>query len=184
MVPDTLARTEGPNLILRLIQPSDADYVFSLRTDVAYNRHLSEVRGTADDQRRWLHIYKAREAEGHEFYYIVERHDGTRCGTVRLYNIRPEGFTWGSWILDHNKTRKAALESAVLSFGLGFEGLGLDLADLEVRVANTHATSFYRRFGMTEVGRTAQDLFFVYPRVRFVADRPNHLAMLGEGEAR
>ena len=62
MVPENLARVEGPNLTLRLIRPADADYVHALRTDPAYNRHLSEVRGTAEDQRRWIEAYKAREA--------------------------------------------------------------------------------------------------------------------------
>ncbi|RTL97075.1 N-acetyltransferase [Ancylobacter aquaticus] len=178
----TLARAEGPNLVLRLIQPGDAAYLHALRTDAAYNEHLSPVQGTAEDQRRWIEAYTSREAEGREFYYIVERRDGTPCGTVRLYNIRPDGFTWGSWILDRNKPRRAALESAVLSFGIGFDVLGLDQADLEVRAANRHATSFYRRFGMTEVGGTAQDLFFVYPKARFLADRPGHLAVLREAD--
>lgn len=182
MVPDILTHVEGPNLILRLIRPADADYVFALRTDAAYNRHLSEVRGTAEDQRRWIETYKEREGDLRELYYIIERRDGRPCGTVRLYNIRPEEFTWGSWILDHNKTRKAALESAVLSFGIGFERLGLGRADLEVRVANVHATSFYRRFGMTESGSTAQDLFFVYPKARYLTDRPGYLEQLGEAD--
>ena len=126
MVPENLARVEGPNLILRLIRPEDADYVQALRTDPAYNRHLSEVRGTAEDQRSWIEGYKAREADLRELYYVIERKDGTRCGLVRLYDIRADSFTWGSWILDYNKTRKAALESAVLSFGIGFEELGRD----------------------------------------------------------
>ncbi len=68
MVSENLARVEGPNLILRLIRPEDADYVQALRTDPAYNRHLSEVRGTAKDQRRWIEGDKAREADWRELY--------------------------------------------------------------------------------------------------------------------
>lgn len=174
-----MAHVDGPNLTLRLISPDDAAYVHTLRTDPAYNTHLSEVRGTAADQRAWIEAYKTREAAGREFYFIIARHDGTRCGTVRLYDITGDSFTWGSWILDHNKPPKAALESAVLSFGLGFDGLGTALARIDVRCTNTHATAFYRRFGMTETHRTEQDIFFVYPRARFEADRPTHLRSLG-----
>ena len=174
----SLARIEGPNLALRLIQPDDAEYVYGLRTNPAYNRHLSEVRGTADEQRYWIEAYKLREAQTLEFYYIIERRDGMRCGTVRLYDIQPDRFTWGSWILGHNKPPKAALESALLSFGVGFEELGLDRANVDVRIANTHAEAFYRRLDMTETHRTAQDIFFVYPRARFEADRPGYLAIL------
>jgi len=183
MVPENLARVEGPNLTLRLIRPEDADYVHALRTDPAYNRHLSEVRGTAEDQRRWIEGYKAREADLRELYYVIERKDGTRCGLVRLYDIGADSFTWGSWILDHNKTRKAALESAVLSFGVGFDELGLSFAHIDVRIGNEHAEAFYRRLGMTEIRRDVQDIYFIYPRSRFDADRAGYLAILEEERA-
>jgi len=183
MVPENLARVEGPNLILRLIRPEDADYVHALRTDPAYNRHLSEVRGTAEDQRRWIEGYKAREADLRELYYVIERKDGTRCGLVRLYDIVADSFTWGSWILDHNKTRKAALESAVLSFGVGFDGLGLSQALVDVRIGNAQALAIYQRLGMVELRRDDQDIYFTYPRVRFEADCAGYLAILEEERA-
>ena len=110
MMNPALARVEGPNLALRLITPDDAAYVHGLRIDPAYNQHLSEVSGTAEDQRRWIEGYKTREAEGREFYYIIERKDGRPCGVVRLYDLEADSFTWGSWILDSHKTRYAAIE--------------------------------------------------------------------------
>lgn len=170
----------GPNLALRLITPDDAAYVHGLRMDPAYNTHLSQVRGTVADQRQWIETYKIREAAGQEFYFIISRHDGTRCGTVRLYDISSDSFTWGSWILDAHKPPKAALESAVLSFSLGFDRLGATLARIDVRCANTHAEAFYRRFGMTETHRTEQDIYFTYPRTRFDADRDGYLAILAQ----
>ena len=183
MVPENLARVEGPNLILRLIRPEDADYVHTLRTDPAYNRHLSEVRGTAEDQRSWIEGYKAREADLRELYYVIERKDGTRFGLVRLYDIGADSFTWGSWILDHNKTRKAALESAVLVYIAAFEGLGLAKAQFDVRCDNANTLAFHRRFGATETHETDQDIYFTYPRSRFDADRAGYLAILKEERA-
>jgi RimJ/RimL family protein N-acetyltransferase len=181
MVSETLARVEGPNLTLRLIRPEDAEYVHGLRTDPAYNRHLSEVHGTVEDQRRWIEAYKARETALRELYYIIERKDGTCCGVVRLYDIVPDSFTWGSWILDHNKTRKAALESAVLSFSVGFDRLGLSLAHVDVRIGNDRALAIYQRLGMSELRRDDRDIYFTYPRSRFDADRAGYLTIL-EGE--
>lgn len=174
----TLARIRGPNLTLRLITPDDAAYVYGLRMNPAYNAHLSEMRGTVADQRDWIARYKTREAAGQEFYYIITRHDGTACGTVRLYDIDDDSFTWGSWILDQNKPPKAALESAALSFGIGFGTLGLARARVDVRRANTHAEAFYRRLGMLETHRTDQDIFFTYPRTRFEADREAYFSLL------
>lgn len=39
MVLENLAKVEGPNLILRLIRPEDADFVHVLRTDPTYNQY-------------------------------------------------------------------------------------------------------------------------------------------------
>ena len=176
----SIARVEGPNLTLRLIQPEDAGYVHSLRSNPAYNTHLSTVTGTVDNQRTWIEDYKSREAQWQEFYYVIERKDGARCGLVRLYDIEVESFTWGSWILDENKTRKAALESALLSFGIGFDALGMHSAIVDVRVANEHAAAFYRRLGMVETHRTDQDIFFNYTREQFDTGRTHHLKQLSE----
>ena len=169
---------EGPNLVLRLIRLEDAEYVHALRMDTVYNRYLSEVRGSTDDQRRWIETYKTREAEGREYYYVIERRDGVRCGLVRLYDIGTASFTWGSWILDGNKTPKAALESAVLSFGVGFNALNLAKALVDVRVENQRAVAFYRRFGMVQIDETERDIFFIYPRARFEVDCDRYFSIL------
>lgn len=171
---------EGPNLTIRLIMPDDASYVRTLRTDPTYNRHLSEVRGTVEDQRQWIEGYKSREADGDELYYVIQRKDGTRCGLVRLYEIGDNSFTWGSWILDANKPRKAALESALLSFSVGFDRLNLPRAFVDVRADNEKARSFYVRLGMVELLRDSQDIYFVYERKVFEGDRNVLLRIIEE----
>jgi RimJ/RimL family protein N-acetyltransferase len=168
----------GPNLRLRLIEEDDAAYVHALRVNPAYNAHLSAVAGDVADQAAWIRAYKTREAAGQEYYFIIDRHDGTRCGTVRLYDISGDTFKWGGWILDQNKTRKAALESVLLSFGFGFIGLVLSKALVDVRADNYHALEFYQRLGMTELSRDAQYIYFTYPRSRFEADRSAFLSIL------
>lgn len=177
---DKLARIEGPNLVLRLIETEDAGYVHGLRTDARYNRYLSEVRGTVEDQRRWIENYKSREAAGSEFYYVIERKDGVRCGVVRLYGIDQDSFTWGSWILDENKPSKAALESAYLLYFLGFCLLGLSRSTFDVRRDNTNTLAFHRRFGATETHADELDVFFMYPRERYERDRPELLKIVSK----
>ncbi|MFE0013705.1 GNAT family N-acetyltransferase [Mesorhizobium sp. NPDC059054] len=171
---------EGPNIALRLIRRDDAEYVHELRSNPTYNLYLSKVHGTAEDQRQWIENYKVRERAGTEFYYVIERRDRVRCGLVRLYNIHANEFTWGSWILDHNKPRKAALESAVISLGIGFEHLSKSFAHVDVNVGNIRAEGFYRRFGMQEVGADDREINFLYSRERFRADLDSHMAVLAE----
>ena len=168
-------RIQGVRLALRLIMPEDADYIHHLRTDGRYNTHLSPVIGSVDDQRTWIEQYKRREAAGQEYYYVIERRDDAQvCGTVRLYDVQDNRFTWGSWILDEHKPAKAALESAVLSFGAGFDYLAAGKALIDVRSLNTHATSFYRRFKAIETQRDDENIYFELTREQFVAERANH----------
>ena len=169
---------KGPNLTLRLIEPNDAAFVFGLRTNPLYNQNLSAVRGTVDDQRRWIEAYKDREAERSEFYYVIERKDGTPCGVVRLYDIDANSFTWGSWILDANKPPKAALESAVLIYQIAFDLLDLESARFDVRGENGTTLKFHRRFGATETHQTQTDVFFTYPHSQYQADRESYMMVL------
>ena len=162
-----IGRIDGQRLALRLVTPDDAGYIHGLRFDPRYNTHLSPVTGSAEDQRAWIERYKQREVAGQEYYYVIERRDGQRCGVVRLYDIADGRFTWGSWILDENKPAKAALESAVLSFTVAFDKLGLERGAIDVRQENAKAIAFYRRFGMIETGDDARDIFFEYKRENF-----------------
>jgi RimJ/RimL family protein N-acetyltransferase len=164
---DTVPEIAGKRLRLRPVMPEDAAFIHGLRTDPAYNTHLSPVTGTVADQRAWITACKAREAAGAEIYYIIERRDGVPCGALRLYDITEGRFTWGSWILNADKPPRAALESALLSFSVGFEQLGLARADIDVRKDNEKAIRFYRRFGMVETGQDADNLYFELTRARF-----------------
>lgn len=165
-------RIHGVRLVLRLIMPEDADYIHDLRTDARYNTHLSPVTGSVDDQRAWIEQYKRREAARQEYYYVIERRDDAQvCGTVRLYDIQEDCFTWGSWILDEHKPAMAALESATLSFRVGFVCLSAKSALIDVRRLNTHATSFYRRFNAIETRYDDTNIYFELTREQFLADQ-------------
>lgn len=172
-------RIEGVRLALRLARPEDAAYIHGLRMDPKYSRYLSAVTGTVKDQEDWLRRYKAREAAGQEYYYVIERReDGQSCGLVRLYEIGDDSLTWGSWILDQNKPPKAALESAVLSFDVVFNRLGKCVAFVDVRNDNLKARSFYERFGMKRLRQDAQDTYFEYTHQQFERDAQRHMEVL------
>ena len=173
-----LSCINGPNLALRLVQPEDAEYIHTLRSDIQYNAHLSAVQGTAGNQRKWIVDYKAREEVASEFYYVIERHDGVRCGVVRLYDITQDSFTWGSWILDHNKPRKAALESAYLLYDIAFTYLQLQKAVFQVRRENNRTLAFHQRFGAIQTHIDAKDIYFTYSREQFENSKVNFKLLL------
>lgn len=177
-----LSQIDGIQLSLRLVRPEDAGYIHGLRVDPNYNGHLSAVMGTVEDQRQWIEAYKAREAAGTEYYFVIERKDGVRCGVVRLYDIMGDRFTWGSWILDHNKPRKAALESALLIYRYGFKVLGLRKSVFDVRRNNEHTLAFHRRLGAVQTREDDQNIYFEYSSQQFAVDRPTYMAVLQREE--
>ena len=174
-----LRRVRGVGLALRLVTTDDADYIYKLRTDRNYNAHLSAVKETVEDQRRWIEAYQAREAEGREYYYVIERQDGRPCGVFRLYDIDPRtgSFTWGSFILDRNKPILASLECLYLVHAIGFDHLGLERAFYDILHANKTGLHLYRSFA-EEIGADENKVYFVYTRERFETDRPIHFSTL------
>ncbi|MEX1670438.1 GNAT family N-acetyltransferase [Zhongshania guokunii] len=151
------------SIYLRLVETQDAEFVYSLRVDPRYNRHLSAVSGGAEAQRAWLQAYKQREAAGQEYYFIIcRRRDDMAIGTIRVYDFigGRDSFAIGSWILTDNKTASSALESMSLAYRYGFEVLGFRSCHLDVRKENTKVISFHEKFGAVLSHDDADNVYF------------------------
>lgn len=173
------AEVVGAHVVLRLVVEDDAEFIWGLRNDPAYNSHLSVTTGTPDDQRAWISNYKSREAAGTEYYFVIERKDDrTRCGTVRVYNIDNGKFTWGSWILNERKPNKAAVDSAMLVYRFGFDALGLDRSIFDVRKENSHTLRFHDRFGAIRTGEDDENVYFIVSRKEFETMNEQYNALL------
>lgn len=143
----------GKSIRLRLVEEHDAAYILQLRLDERNARYLSAVTPDLQAQVDWIRTYKKDEAAGHQFYYVIERMDnGTPCGTMRIYDINKRSFKIGSWIVDDNKTVSAAAESGYLLYRLGFETLGCEICDIDVRKENRQAMAVHRHLGAKRVG--------------------------------
>jgi RimJ/RimL family protein N-acetyltransferase len=128
--------------------------------DHRYNQFLSAVAPDIEAQRHWINKYKLDEASGVQYYFIIEKHDGTRCGTVRVYDLKTNSFCWGSWILNEQKTRFAALESAFLIYDFGFNTLGFSKSHFDVMKGNERVISFHRKMGAVQVGEDLDNYYF------------------------
>lgn len=155
-----LKTLEGRTIRLRLVDISDAGFILKLRQDDRYNRFLSQVRDDIDAQVSWIKNYKREEAKGLQYYFIIERLDGTPCGTVRVYDLKESSFSWGSWILNEDKTRYAALESAFLIYKFGFDSLNYERSHFEVMKGNDGVVSFHKKMGAKEVGQDEANFYF------------------------
>jgi RimJ/RimL family protein N-acetyltransferase len=151
---------ESKTIRLRLIEVSDAEFVLSLRLDARYNQFLSTVSSDINGQQQWIKQYKVDEVEGLQYYFIIERNDGVPCGTIRVYDLKEDSFCWGSWILNEDKTRYAALESAFLIYKFGFETLGFRKSHFDVMKGNDRVVSFHKKMGAIQVGEDKCNYYF------------------------
>lgn len=145
---------------MRFVEETDAEFILKLRLDERYNQFLSNVNPDVQAQKDWIRKYKADEAAKKQFYFIIERLDGTPCGTVRVYDLREDSFCWGSWILNEDKTRYAAIESAFLVYQFGFDELGFNKSHFDVRKGNAGVISFHKRMGALQTGESELDYYF------------------------
>jgi RimJ/RimL family protein N-acetyltransferase len=151
---------ESKNIRLRFVEDSDAEFILSLRLNDLYNTFLSSVSPDVEEQKKWIRKYKDDERNGIQYYFIIERLDGTPCGTVRIYDIRNDSFCWGSWILNENKTRYAALESAFLVYEFGFKQLGFKKSHFDVMKENKKVIQFHTRIGAVKTSEDEINYYF------------------------
>ena len=150
---------ESKTIRLRLVEEADAAFILSLRLDPKLNGYLSVVPSNVQKQIDWIRQYRCDEVAGRQFYFIIERIDRTSCGTVRVYDLKEDSFSWGSWILNEDKTRFAAVESAFLVYKFGFEVLGYKQSHFEVMKGNLGVIRFHERMGATRVGEDEEYIY-------------------------
>ncbi len=172
-----ISKLKSKTIKLRLVEEGDAEFILSLRLDQRYNQYLSHVCDDLNKQRAWIKQYKNSEASSTEYYFIIERHDGFKCGTVRLYDFQKESFCWGSWILNKDKTRTAAIESALLVYKLGFEELDFRKSHFHVLKGNDRVISFHTKFGAKQVSEDNESCYFIFRKETYLLKRKEFLQL-------
>lgn len=173
------ALMDAPTSIrMRLARPADAAYLFKLRVDTTLNEHLSAAPPSIDAQSSYLTQYLERERKGVEFYFVIEnRATGNDCGAVRIYDLQPRSFSWGSWILDAGKPRLAALESALFVYDFGFGHLDYGASHFEVRHSNDRVIAFHERLGARRLREDNEQVFMSLSRKDLRSRLPALLAL-------
>lgn len=135
---------------LRPITLADARFVVELRTGSSRSEFLHRIAADVPHQEAYLARYFSRPGD---YYFVIYRlESGHPEGTVGLYDVDRDAGTaqWGRWIVQEGSL--AALESAVLLYGLAFDRLALKMVYCRTVTANTSVVSFHRSFGLTTHG--------------------------------
>ncbi len=150
------------DIFLRFVEISDAPFIYMLRTHSGRSKYLHAVASGVDSQVEWIKDYKEREARRQDFYFIVLTRNQESVGAVRVYDLQPDSFCWGSWIVTPDAPMYAAIESAMAMYDLGFYHLGYKKAHLDVRKDNTKVVNFHKRFGAEYVREDEQNFYMTF----------------------
>lgn len=173
---------KASTVYLRLVTEDDAAFICSLRSNDKLNTYISKSSADVESQRIWISSYKHKEKAGDEFYFIICKNENDQAiGTVRLYDFKenPKSFCWGSWILNENKTKFAAVESALLVYEAGFSNLGFEQSHFEVMKGNEKVHSFHLKMGAKEVSEDDANVYYVFPSSQYEATKIHYKKFLG-----
>lgn len=163
-------KLEGRTIHFRLIEESDAVFLYQLRIDEKLNKYISKVDSSIEAQKEWVRNYKERERKNIEYYFVIERNDtNEKIGTIRLYGITDDKrFCWGSWILNSRKTVTSAIESAYLIYEFAFERCNLSSSYFQVDRLNSTVNSFHVKTGAIKVDEDIVNVNYVFTKECFL----------------
>lgn len=158
---------------VRLVNESDAEFIYALRSDKELTKFISQVDGSLEDQIQWIKQYKLREKEGVEYYFIFS-FKGERVGLARLYKIESDHFTQGSWLFHPNSPAGCSILGNIISCELGFELEGKEYMLTDARIGNsTHR--YVKSFNPEIVEVTDLDIFYKISKENYNKCKIKHL---------
>lgn len=156
----------GKHIALRLVQLSDAAFIYALCSDKKA-RFLTQTIGGVPTQEQWIAEYKKREALGREFYFIIQ--GGESLGTIRIYDFKEYSFCWGSWIIKDSSPSYVAIESALCIYEFAFNVLGFRQSHFDVRKNNVKVVAFHQRCKAGIVREDSKNYYFNFSKEDFAS---------------
>lgn len=158
--------------VLRNVRISDAEFILSLRTNRALNKHISPTPGGVAEQRKWIERYLEKFEKGEEAYFIAE-YSGLPRGTIRIYDYDDfaETFVYGSWLMSPDAPACCAFSTTILSHDLGFKVLGFSKVLFDVRKDNGSVCAFHEAVGATLLRQDDINRYYEIPSTDYPALR-------------
>lgn len=162
-------------LTARLVEESDAPFIVNLRTDARLSRHISTTSGDVEVQRQWLADYQLREAQGIEYYFVIE-FEGHPIGTDRLYHIEDGHFTSGSWVFSPDAPLGASILGGIICKEIAFDLLGMEYDLADIRKENKSVVKHHLTYKPTQIGEDELNYYYRLTREQFEAGKLRHIA--------
>jgi len=155
--PDFFLKKYG--IEVRLVNEDDTPFILSLRADKWLTRYIHQTDNDELKQRQWIRDYKKRESTGKEYYFIYSK-DGQPFGLNRIYNIKGETCTSGSWLCVPGTPLEQSIPTALINRDIMFDILGLKKDNFDVRKGNLKVQKFHLMSGSIKIGETELDILY------------------------
>ena len=151
-----LIQVSSLNLDLKLILEKDAKFVLDLRRDPKKSTYISETSSKLIDQ---VNFIKKISTNPLEKYFVVSDRTNNQIGTIRIYNVGEDCFTWGSWVFRDGIPIIYAIESALIIYEISMK-YKLGRALLDVKKGNDSVLKFHVNFGAKKLGEDDSNIYF------------------------
>ncbi|NUN81331.1 GNAT family N-acetyltransferase [Odoribacter splanchnicus] len=149
---------EKYGLQLRFVNEDDAEFIIKLRTDPKLGKFIHSTSSDIEEQKKWIRAYKKREQAGTDYYFIFFK-DGVPVGLNRLYWIKEDSYTSGSWVFSPDAPFECAIAAALIVRIIAFEILGKKVENAldGCHKDNVKVLRFNKMIGL-EITGTIQDV--------------------------
>lgn len=167
---------ERYGLFVRLVNEEDAEFIVNLRTDTQKGQFLGSTDANIEKQCSWIREYKKRERVGKEYYFMFEKPKGERLGVSRIYEIKEESFTTGSWVFKKDAPFGAAFLGDIICHEIAFELFPNSINLHDVRKANTGVRKYADEFHPKLLFETELTQYYMNNRENYLKYKDAYLS--------
>lgn len=162
---------------VRLANEDDSEFILSLRTDERLSRFIHSTDADVEKQRQWMRNYKEREIKGEDYYFIYSR-KGKLFGVNRIYDVKSDSATGGSWVCKQGTEVEFSMASLLIMRDIMFEELNLEADNFDVRKGNKKVQRVHLMLGAKQVGETDLDNLYTLSREDYQKNKTSFMQLL------
>lgn len=147
----------GKYVNLREVGIEDAEFILSLRCDKKKSKFLHKTEYNMKKQQDYITHYKTLNSE---WYFIIENKENKPIGTYRIYNLKEDSFSIGSWLMVDKANPFEVIEGEYLAKMFAFDITGFNKFHFDVRKENKKVVRYHKMMGAKIVAENDIDYFF------------------------
>jgi hypothetical protein len=168
---------ERYGLHVRFVEESDAEFIIELRTNPNLSKYIHETTPDIELQRTWIQNYKTRQHKGEDFYFMFEKPIGTRLGVCRIYDIKEDSFTMGSWIFLRQSPVGSSILADIITREIAFKLLPIKRCVFDVKRKNVTVDRYHGTYKSELLYQDEETNYYTCSKENFERYKRIHIRM-------